>query len=99
MPESAEHGETEDSGMEFENVPFSFRELVDMIISDGLTNSSCYPAKGDIFEWLSNDGREDYRTAETETISIHYSRDNKPRSAKYWRMAFVVAGVIKVNKS
>lgn len=93
--ESAENGESAESGFVFEDVEYSFRELVDMIERGGFTNSSCYPPKGDTREWLSNEPDTDYVTGDVETESIHYSDKNKPRAAKYWTKAFRAANIIK----
>jgi hypothetical protein len=92
---SAEHGESADSGFLWTNAQYTFKELVDLIERGYFNNCSCYPATGDTREWLTNEPCEDYATGETTTESIHYSKDNLPRSEKYWRKAFVAAGLIK----
>lgn len=72
----------------------TFRELVDAFESH--REPSCMPARGDTGEWFSS-GYEmrDYRTGTERETTIHYSRKNPERMAKYWRKAAIVAGVVR----
>lgn len=77
--------------------PYSFRDLIDLI-RFGEPSSS--PASGDAREWVTqyetNNGTRDYfETGARENTSIHYDRTNPGRNAKWWRLAFKVAGLIK----
>ena len=90
-PDSCETLETD--------APYTFRELVEL-----LHNLDCepsgYPATGDTREWIShydtNNGTRDYyETGARENESTHYARSNPPRNAKYWRWAFIAAGIIR----
>lgn len=87
-PESAEDGETADSGFLSENEPCTFRELVSLL--EGGEPSS-YPRAG-LRDWVTHDAGTDYRTGEETRNSIHYSRDNPPRAEKYWLKALHAAG-------
>ena len=91
--ESAEDGEAAESGFEWESVAYTFRELVRLMRD--YPNASRWPACGDVGEWYACEPEPDYRTGDEETRAIHYSRDNAPRSAKYWRKAAIVAGIVK----
>ena len=94
-PESAEDGEFSDSFMYAENAEYSFRELV-QALKRVYNQASCSPASGSIFEWYET-GFDiiDYRTGEEENKTIHYSRDNPARKAKYWKKAAIAAGIVK----
>lgn len=71
----------------------SFRELVALM--EAHPNPSCWPARGEVFEWLSAETEQDFITGEFTEASIHYARDNPPRAAKYWRAAMRAAGILK----
>jgi len=91
--DSAEHGEASEYGFIFESEGYTFRELVRLMRD--YNNPSCYPATGGAYEWLSNDASIDYTTGDETIESIHYSADNEPNKAKYWRKAMACAGLIK----
>ena len=90
-----EEPDFEDSGFEFIDEPLTFKDLVYHIVREGHTMPSSYPAKGATFEWLSSEPELDYSTGIWKTTSLHYAQKNHPRSAKYWRWAMIVAGIIK----
>lgn len=95
-PESAELGELSDSGVDFEDAPFGFRELVDYMQSNGFVECSISPCSGSTCEWVSTGySIDDYRTMTEIEYSLHYSNKNPQRNAKYWRMALKAAGIIK----
>ena len=71
----------------------SFRELVDLMHEHSI--SSCSPARGDTCEWLSVESYQDPYSGEWTEQSIHYSRENSPRAAKYWRAAMRAAGIAR----
>jgi hypothetical protein len=83
-----EAGDTDSRGFEFTDEPVTFRELVDMIGREGFFRPSCSPATGSTFEWLETEPETDYRTGEQTTFALHFSHNNKPAAAKYWRAAF-----------
>ena len=71
----------------------TFRELV-MLMRD-YPMPSCSPASGATYEWLNDHPEQDYRTGEIHERSMHFSRSNPPRRAKYWRKAMLAAGIIR----
>lgn len=92
-PESAEEGESAESGFLVESESVTFRELVSLMKSH--PNPSCYPARGADYEWLSSYPETDYQDASERTESLHFDRENPPRLIKYWRKAMVCAGIIR----
>ena len=89
--ESAADGDCAECGMFSENIPFTFRELVEWM--QGGEASAC-PASGDCHEWVAQDQGETrvyFERGEREERSIHYSRDNPPHKAKYWGRAMRAA--------
>jgi hypothetical protein len=70
----------------------SFRELVDAI-RYGVP--SCYPARGEPFEWVTVSSEPDYQTGGLVEESVHYVITQPDRHARYWHLAFRAAGVIK----
>lgn len=92
-PESAENGEVAESGFLAESESVTFRELVSLMESH--PNPSCYPPSGDANEWLLSHPSQDYRDRSETTESLHFSRENPPRMAKYWRKAMRAAGIIR----
>lgn len=91
--ESAEHGEAAEHGFIFESEAYTFRELVDLMRD--YNNPSCSHPSGGVYEWLSGYADTNYTTGAETIESIHYSADNEPKKAKYWRKAMVCAGLIK----
>lgn len=87
--ESAEHGEAAEQWMEYENAEFTVRELIREL--KGLEPSQ-YPITNPENVWFKSYGEIDYITGEYENYSLHYSRDNKPSSIKYWIAAIKAAG-------
>jgi hypothetical protein len=80
-PESAEHGDIEDSGFDYENENFTFKEFLHEIETSG-----CIYSEG--CTWLYSEPQiEDYGTCETKSYALHYSRKNAPRNQKYWDKA------------
>jgi hypothetical protein len=85
----------ENGCFEFEHEPFGFRELVRMMRHEGFCFPSCSPSSGATWEWVSTEPETDYVSSEVVSYSLHYSRANPERSAKYWRKAFRAVGLIK----
>ena len=92
-PESAEDGEAAESGFLVESESVTFRELVSLMRAH--PNPSCYPARGEAFEWLSSYPETDYRDASERTESLHFDQENPARRLKYWRKAMMAAGIIR----
>lgn len=92
-PESAEQGDAEERGYKYEDREFTFRELVDLMeehpqCSSGGGNFTPGPN-----DWFSSYGDTDFRTGAVESTSVHFSRNNPPRLAKYWAKAARFAGL------
>jgi len=91
--ESAEHGESIDHGFTVEDDPLTFRELIQLIQREGFSYPSCSPARGSTREWLQAEPEQDYTTGEYTTHALHYSHNNPPKNAKYWKAAFRFCGI------
>ena len=87
--ESVESGDYEETGISWENEECSFSELVNII--RGLEPSQS-PIVNPVFVWFTEYGDIDYKTGEETSYSYHFSRDNKPRTLKYWIKAIKAAG-------
>ena len=92
-PESAEYGESAESGFLVESEFVTFKELVTLMREHPV--ASCYPPRGETYEWLSTYPSQDYRDASETTESLHFARENPTRMAKYWRKAMLAAGIIR----
>jgi hypothetical protein len=94
--ESAEHGEAAESGFDFENQSYGFRELVEYIKSEGFTNSS--DSHG-VPRWLTSEVVQDrawLERGEDKTFSLHPASD--ARSLRYWEKACRAADILKDAK-
>ena len=87
--------EADESGFLYQDSSRTFRELVDdMKAYDG--EMSSMPSRGDPSDWINfYDTDIDYEYGTRENESLHYSRANPPRNAKYWRWALIAAGLIR----
>jgi len=85
--------ESGESGFLVESEFVTFRELVSLMRAH--PNPSCYPARGEPYEWVSSYPETDYRDASETTESLHYARENPSRRLKYWRKAMRAAGIIR----
>lgn len=92
-PESAENGEAEERGFEFEDVAYTFKELVDEMRN--YIHPSSMPMSGNTREWLSTEAEQDYQDGSYTTYSLHCSHKNTPRQAKYWVKALRASGFLK----
>ena len=91
-PESAEHGDTSDSGHAYVNCEYTFRDLVQELRN--FSETSSYPCTGAARDWVSTGySVEDYSTMTERSESLHFSHDNPARKAKYWRKALQMAGL------
>lgn len=90
-PESAEDGEAAERGYRWENVPHTFRELVALMREHGEPSDGRLQDDGITGTWFTTAepayDHAYYERGEETTTSIHYSRDNLARSAKYWAKA------------
>ena len=91
-PESAELGDVEQWGFNYENESMSWREVVDTLERGGYGEPSCYPAKpGDRF-WVTYYGERDFITGACMNKSLHLS-ETDPRHLRYWYKACCAAGI------
>lgn len=96
-PDDIEAGETRDTGFVFESVPHTFKELVEILLYCSRDDVSAYPATGSINEWVKVKDDTDFQTGEQEIEHLHFSHNNKPRAAKYWKLAFKAAGLLNTK--
>jgi hypothetical protein len=89
--ESAEHGEADEHGFIEQDTEYTFREVVELL---RYGQPSCSPASGAPYEWITHYGEQDYRSGDYENRSVHFSNENNPRKAKYWRKAMQAARII-----
>ena len=89
--ESASHGDAKDRGFEYEDQSFTFRDLVSEMRD--YNETSGYPPRSS--DWLISEASHNYRTGDETRYSLHFSRTNKPRAAKYWEKAMRKAGLLK----
>ena len=86
-PESAEHGDFEETGFYAEGCTIdTFANLIDMLAN---TEPSCYPLPHDgAGVWYTQYGEPDYRTGDTENRAYHPSGERAQRYfAKAWRVS------------
>lgn len=91
--ESAELGDAQERGFDWEDAPHTFREVVDLIEREGFTVPSC--SQG-VPRWLSTEVIQDsayFERGEERTLSLHPGED--ARSQRYWAKACKAAGVIQ----
>lgn len=88
--ESAENGEAAESGFDFENEDYTFKETIERINNGGFNNPS---DSSGVPRWLSTEAEQDMHTGEYVTKSLHPGRD--AHSQKYWAKACKAAGLVK----
>lgn len=86
-PESAEHGDFEDTGFMWEDVEYTFRELV-----EEFSGHNCWQlAEG--ADWLTSGiFTVCYRTCRDREENLHIERPT-PRHERYYQLALKLAGV------
>jgi hypothetical protein len=91
--ESAEQGEAAERGYEWQDVPHTFREVVELISSEGFN----VPSNTDgVPSWLSTQVIQDrafFEDGESRTLSLHPGND--ARSQRYWAKACRAADMLK----
>lgn len=88
--ESAEHGDAESRGYEWEDSPHSVREAADMLRHREPSQS---PITDPARVWFTEYGDADYRTGDVENTSLHFSHKNTAHALRYWRAAILAAGL------
>lgn len=86
--ESAEYGDAEERGFEWEGVRYTFRELIDEM--ENYNEASCCWIIGDF--WITSEADQDFRTGSYTSYSLHYDRDQPERHRKYWAKAWAYVG-------
>ena len=81
-PESAECGEADERGFDFQDEPHTFRETVAMIERFSLSMPS--DSHG-VPRWITGQEEQDYRTGAWRSESLHPGRDSQ--SQRYWAKA------------
>lgn len=82
--ESAEYGDAEERGFEWEGVGYTFRELVDEM--ENYDEASCSNLGNDF--WITSEADQDFRTGDYTSYSLHYDWDQPERNRKYWAKAW-----------
>ena len=96
-PESAEIGDYSDSGFIEQDQKVTFKELVELMRD--YPNPSASPHDGSTDVWFSTYWFvTDYRTNTDREESLHYSHNNTPNCAKYWKAACKAAKLIKERR-
>lgn len=85
--ESAEHGDCAESGFNFQDREFGFKELVEYIQDNGFTETSSYPPGAN--DWITTgDDDIDYATGDRTRRSLHGD------GSKYWTKALRACGLL-----
>lgn len=90
-PESAKYGDAEDRGFEWQDRAHTFRELVRLMDEHREASDSRGIQSGDVDVLLigqPSNNRDYFEKGHERTTSIHFSRNNAPRAAKYWGKAW-----------
>lgn len=86
-PESAEHGDYDDTGFEWENVEYTFRELVEEL------GGHDHWQLADGADWLTTGFYTVcYRELREREETLHIKRPT-PRHERYYQLALELAGV------
>lgn len=88
--ESAENGDTEETGFIFKNEPHTAHDLARYITRQGFTAPSDSHGTP---RWLTCYGDADWRTGITEVRSLHPGRD--PQSQKIWAKVLKICGITR----
>ncbi len=88
-PESAEHGDSEDTGFIFEDQEYTFSELLSELQNEGYMHLS---NSGEIDEntWITSEHTQDrdyFEKGHETRYSLHLSSDSHSRYLKYWKAA------------
>ncbi len=98
IPESAEIGDFSDTGLIEQDQQVTFKELVELMRD--YYNASQSPHNGSTDVWFSTSWNvTNYRTGTSREVSMHYSQNNTPNCAKYWRLAHKAAQLIQQRRN
>jgi hypothetical protein len=88
--ESSEHGEADETGFDWQDVPYTFKELVDMLER---TYRGCEPSSSrGVPDWITSYGDMDMHDGSYRNISLHPGND---RAKRWWPKALRAAEIIK----
>ncbi|MNC31216.1 hypothetical protein D3C75_795300 [compost metagenome] len=88
--ESAQEGDAAERGYDWQDEPYSLRDTVELIKSEGFN----YPSDSSgVPRWLSTVGILDYESGDYETKFLHPGSD--ARSQRYWEKAVRAADILK----
>jgi hypothetical protein len=88
--ESAEEGDVAESGFDWEDDDFTFRELVHMLEREYI-GAEPSESRG-VPRWVTSYGDRDMREGHFRNISLHPAND---RAKRWWGRALVAAEIIK----
>ena len=96
--DAIEHGDTDDKGFHFQDVPHTFREIVELLQTHNEpSNYPVQPAYAANTWFTYNDANngtiESIEQGITENTAIHFSHANDARALRYWRLAIRFAGI------
>lgn len=88
--ESAEHGEAEERGFDWQDSPYSFEELVNLLRREyrGAEPSDSHGVP----RWITRYGDRDFRDGTFTHHSLHPANE---RAWRWWPKALKAAGIIK----
>ncbi|OJB45886.1 hypothetical protein BGV57_03160 [Burkholderia ubonensis] len=89
--ESAEQGDAEETGFDWQDVSYTFKELVQLLSFEYAgAEPSDYPSPNP--RWITSHGERDHRDGSFRNISLHPAND---RARRWWPKALKVAGITK----
>lgn len=84
--ESVEHGEAEESGFDWEDMPHSFKDLVHLLKRNYCGAEACKNPR-----WITAHGDPDLFDGSRRDISLHPAND---RAKRWWMKALKAAGIV-----
>lgn len=87
--ESAEHGDAEERGFEYENAPTEYDDVVRIL--KGL-EPSCRPITNGALTWFTSYGDADFKTGNRTNKSYHLVRGQGDAAEALWAKAITEAG-------
>ncbi|WP_152601590.1 hypothetical protein [Burkholderia paludis] len=89
--ESAEQGNADETGFDWQDVSYTFKELVHLLRFEYAgAEPSDYPSSNP--RWITSHGERDHRDGSFRNISLHPAND---RAHRWWPKALAAAGITK----
>ncbi|KWE37404.1 hypothetical protein [Burkholderia territorii] len=89
--ESAENGEAEETGFDWQDMPYTFKQLVHTLEFEYAgAEPSDYPSSNP--RWITSYGERDMHDGSFRNISLHPAND---RARRWWPQALKAAGITK----